>query len=172
MTNCQNLSANLAVALMLLTFSNLSMAEDEISAQEFIDQASAAGMAEIQTANLALEKAQSVEVKNFAKKIISDHTNLNEELKRLAKKKALPLADEASMMDRVKEKALETREGESFDEGYANNQVSAHEEAVELFRNAAANIQDKDLNMFAKTKVPILEQHLKMARDLAKKYED
>ncbi len=172
MTIFRFLSANAAVAVIVLAISSPSMAADEMSAQEFIDNASAAGMAEIQTANLALEKAQSVEVKNFAKKIISDHTNINEELKKLAKKKALPLADEASMMDRVKEKALETREGESFDEGYINNQVSAHEEAVELFRNAAANVQDKDLNMFAKTRVPILEQHLKMARDLARKYDD
>lgn len=161
-----------ASIVILSAATALASAADEMSAEDFVEKASAAGIAEVQTANLALEKAQSAEVKAFAKKMISDHTNANEELKRIAQKKNINLADEAEMMDMAKARALETREGESFDEAYANSQVDAHVETVELFRNAAANVKDQDLNTFAKTKLPALEQHLKMAKELAKKHKN
>ncbi|MGV8664222.1 DUF4142 domain-containing protein, partial [Pseudomonas aeruginosa] len=62
---------------------------------------------------------------------------------------------------------LELRDA-SFEPAYANNQVAAHEKAVELFTQAAANLTDPELQAFAKTPLPSLQHQLEMARALAK----
>ncbi|MBD9629547.1 DUF4142 domain-containing protein [Pseudomonas sp. PDM20] len=135
--------------------------------QHFVSEASAAGMAEIDAAKLALKKSQSADVKTFAQHIIDDHEKANATLKSLAAKHQLQLADSASLTSQAKAKVLDVRE-ESFDAAYANNQVSAHEEAVKVFTDAANHAADADIKNFAQQTLPVLQQHLEMARDLVK----
>lgn len=135
--------------------------------QHFVGEASAAGMAEIDAAKLALKKSQSADVKTFAQHIIDDHTKANTKLKALAKEHELQLEDEPSLASQAKAKILDVRQ-ESFDAAYANNQVSAHQEAVKLFTDAANNAADTDIKAFAQETLPVLQQHLEMAQALAK----
>ena len=66
---------------------------------------------------------------------------------------------------------MEQRDGESFDEAYANNQVNAHEDTIELFKRAAMS-DDVEIAAFAKQTLPKLEQHLKMAKEMAAAHDD
>src|SRR3546814_17492878 len=58
--------------------SDLLAAEGE----NFVDEASAKGIAEIETAKMALDKGTSEDVKQFAQMMIDDHTKANQELAR------------------------------------------------------------------------------------------
>src|SRR5690606_14033261 len=73
----------------------------DLSPQDFVDRASAAGVAEIETARLALEQGTSAEVKNFAEQMIKDHTAANEDLKEIASRKSLELSDSPDAMNKV-----------------------------------------------------------------------
>lgn len=97
--------------------------------------------------------------------MIDDHTRANEELKALAKKNNLELSDDADLMNKAKAMILQVRDGENFDEAYANNQVVAHEQAIELYQKAAAP-DDGEISAWAKKTLPKLEHHLQMATDL------
>ncbi|WP_145914769.1 DUF4142 domain-containing protein, partial [Pseudomonas syringae group genomosp. 3] len=55
----------------------------------------------------------------------------------------------------------------SFDQAYANNQVSAHEQAIKLYKEEAENGKDPELKAFAKATLPTLEKHLEHAKKLA-----
>lgn len=46
----------------------------------------------------------------------------------------------------------------------------AHEKSVELYENAAKELNDADLKAYAAEKLPELREHLTMARDLAAKH--
>jgi len=146
--------------------SSLTFAVDKIDADDFVDDASAKGIAEVENAKLALEKSTSADVKAFAKKIIADHSASNVELAAIASKKNLDVADDAELMASAKKLILEQRDGQSFDEAYANNQVEAHKEAIELFQRAAAS-NDAELAAFAKKNLPGLQHHLQLAKELA-----
>ncbi|MDF5939078.1 DUF4142 domain-containing protein [Pseudomonas aeruginosa] len=50
----------------------------------------------------------------------------------------MEVEDDASLTDKAKATLLDLRDA-SFDPAYANNQVAAHEKAVELFTQAADN---------------------------------
>ena len=135
----------------------------------FVDDASAKGMAEIQTSQLALEKSQSADIKSFAQTMIEDHTAANKKLASIANGLQVPMAKETELMDRAKKMMLEYREG-SFDKAYATNQVKAHEDTIELFNNELQTSQTPELTAFVKETLPKLQHHLEMAKQLQAKY--
>lgn len=137
---------------------------DSIEAEEFIQEASAKNLAEIETAKVALESASSQEVKEYAQHIIQDHKKANQKLKEIAQKKNIDVSDDPALMDQAKKLVLEQRD-ESFDEAYANNQVAAHKQTIDLFQRAATS-NDPDIKDYANQTLPKLKQHLDKAQEL------
>ena len=144
---------------------NLALA---VEGENFVDEASAKGIAEIETAKLALDKSEAEDIRTFAQKMIDDHIQANQKLAELASQHDdLELSDEAKLMDKAKAMILQFREGDNFDQAYANNQVVAHEQTIELFREYVKNGENAELKQFAEQTLPKLEQHLMHAQELA-----
>jgi putative membrane protein len=135
---------------------------------DFVEDASAKGVAEVEAGKLAQEKGSSAEVKSFAKMMVKDHTMANIKLKEIANNKKLQVSSDAQLMDKAKSMILELRSAKSFDQAYANNQVKAHEATIALFEDEAANGKDADLKAFAAETLPKLKDHLTHAKALAK----
>lgn len=152
------------ISTLVLTASH-AFADNKKDVVDFVEEASAKGIAEIESSRLALEKSSSTEVQKFARKMIDDHTAANGELAAIARGKDLKIADDAALMSKAKKFILTLRDGESFDVAYANNQVVAHEQAIELFRKAT-NAVDPEVKAFATKTLPKLEHHLLQARQL------
>jgi putative membrane protein len=58
--------------------------------------------------------------------------------------------------------------GAEFNEEYIDDQVEAHEDAVDLFKRYATEGENADLKAWAAKTLPALEHHYKMAQDLDK----
>jgi putative membrane protein len=159
---------HLALAVALSTSIGTAFAA---TSNDFVDKAAAGGIAEIETSRLALEKSQSADIKEFASMMITDHGKANDELATIAKKNDIEVPDDTTLVKQAKEKILDMRD-ESFDAAYANNQVKAHEEAIELFEKQANTVTDDrtkgatELKGFAQKMLPGLEKHLDMAKKL------
>ena len=161
-----NLKYLMFALLTALAVATTAQAADQISPKDFVDQASAAGVAEVEAGKLALEKGSHPKVKEFARMMVDEHTAVGKELAALAKTKKLEINEDATLTDQAKEKILEMRDGESFDRAYANNQVTAHSAAVALFVKAASS-EDQSIRTFATQALPTLEHHLELAKNLA-----
>ncbi|AHF66481.1 MULTISPECIES: DUF4142 domain-containing protein [Pseudomonas] len=155
-----------ALALLISLAGQTALAAQD--SDDFVEDASAKGIAEVEAGKLAQEKGSSADVKSFADKMIKDHTAANNKLKALAESKNLEVSSDAQMMDKAKSMVLELRSAKSFDQAYANNQVKAHEEAIALFEEEAANGEDAELKAFAADTLPKLKEHLVHAKELAK----
>ncbi|NMZ81258.1 DUF4142 domain-containing protein [Pseudomonas mandelii] len=159
---------HLALAVALSTSMGTAFAA---TSNDFVDNAAAGGIAEIETSRLALEKSSSADIKKFANMMITDHSKANDELAALAKKNDIEVPDETTLVKKAKEKILDMRD-ESFDAAYANNQVKAHEDTIKLFEKQANTVTDDkvkgatDLKGFAQKMLPALEKHLEMAKEL------
>lgn len=164
--NIKNILSTGALVCMFGATSSLAFAADKIDADDFVDEASAKGIAEVESAKLALEKSTSTDVKTFAQKMITEHSAANMALAGIASRKKLEVADEAELTTKAKKFVLEQRDGESFDEAYANNQVKAHEATIELFQQAAIS-DDAEIAAYAKETLPKLQHHLTLAKALA-----
>jgi len=135
---------------------------------DFVEDASAKGVAEVEAGKLAQEKGSASDVKTFADMMVKDHMAANNKLKAIADKKNLEVSDSAELVDKAKAMILELRSAKSFDQAYANNQVKAHEATIALFEEEASNGKDADLKAFAVETLPKLKDHLAHAQALAK----
>lgn len=128
----------------------------------FMNTAAIAGMEEIETGKLAVEKSVNKNVKKFAEMMVKDHTKIAAELKTLAesKKISLPTALPAPEQEHIAE--MKNLSGKDFDKHYMEMMTKGHLKALDLFKSAAVNGDVKVRNFASKT-LRIIEKHFKTA---------
>ncbi len=162
----------LAIATAAFTVGGMAHAADADSATSrsdtrFLQRAAQSGKLEIEASQLAAQRAQSQEVKDFAQKMVTDHQAVDKELRALAQSKKVELPADLRWGQNRTLKSLQDREGHEFDERYVSRvAVDAHEDAVELFENAAQDADDAQVKAFAAKVLPDLKAHLSMAEQL------
>ena len=100
--------------------------------------------------------------------MIDAHTPNNEQLVKLATVKGLnpPATPDAKHQKTFVR--LQGLHGHTFDRGYMEGQVRAHEAMLKLFQMEANTGQDPDIRSFAAQTVPAIKEHLSMAQSLIK----
>jgi putative membrane protein len=160
----------LVVALLTLGGALAVQAEDKGNKdQKFVTQAASGGMMEVQLGELAGSKAQAPEVKDFGARMVKDHGQANDELKAIAQKKNLTLPTELEAKHRQVVEKLQKASGADFDKQYMREMVKDHAEDVAKFRQASDKLQDPDLKGWTTKTLPVLEEHLQLARTTAQK---
>ncbi len=134
--------------------------------KEWISQAGMAGLAEVQMGNLALQKAQSADVKAFAQRMVTDHTTANEELVQLTTAKGLTLPAQLAGEHQAGLEHLTGLSGAEFDKAYMEHMVADHEKAVGLFTTGSNSAQDPDIKAYAAKNLPILQEHARLAGEV------
>jgi putative membrane protein len=134
--------------------------------ESFVTQALQDGMAEVQLGKLAQQNGSSAKVKDFGKRMITDHSKAGDELKALATKLGIKPPGGPNEKQQAEFKKLSALKGDKFDNEYANHMVHDHETAVTLFQKQAKHGEVANLKQFASKTLPVLEEHLKMAREL------
>lgn len=143
------------------------MATLSSSDRKFAMTAAAGGMAEVEMARMALTRASSDAVKQYAQKMIDDHTAANAELMQIASSKGitLPTAPDAKM--RAMMAKMQNLSGAAFDREYIMHAGHKdHQKMEKLFRDESMKGRDADLKAFAAKTLPVVQMHLQMARDL------
>ena len=133
--------------------------------QTFMEQAAVGGMMEIEAGKLAAHKSNNSKVKEFARLMIKDHTQVSKELQAIAKDKQVSLpeslpAKEQHHLDKMKE-----LRGSAFDKRYMEMMVKDHDGAVDLFK-AATSSSDSQISAFATKTLKVIEGHNKKAHKL------
>jgi putative membrane protein len=103
----------------------------------FVEQAAIAGMAEIQLGNLALQRAQHSNVKQFARMMVTDHTKALAELRTAAQSVNVTLPADLDDKHHDLYQRLSSLQGSEFDHEYMKAMVTGHEDAADLLDNRA-----------------------------------
>jgi len=135
--------------------------------RRFLENALQGSYAEIEGSQLALEKTESQDVRDFAQMMIKDHGEMVKEASKLATDKGLTPPEGPSIMQKTEVTALKALTGGAFDAMYVNRiGVAAHEATVEMFEEASQSAEDPDVKAMATKTLPKLQEHLEMARAL------
>jgi len=137
--------------------------------KQFIKKAAQGGLAEVQLGQLATEKADSPDVKQFGQKMVDDHSKANDQLKQVASNKGVTVPDKLSAKDAATKARLEKLSGKAFDRAYMRDMVMDHTKDVSEFRTEAKTAKDPDVKSFASQTLPTLQDHLKQAKSIAPK---
>lgn len=123
---------------------------------------------EIQSGQLALQMSQNPAVRQFAQMLIEHHQQTTAQLATAAQSAGLPVPPPA--MTGAHAQMLANLRGApmgSFDMAFRDAQIQAHQEALGLHQNYAANGDIPALRTVAGAAVPVIQQHLNMAQSMA-----
>jgi putative membrane protein len=133
----------------------------------FFRKAASADMLEVESGKLAARQATNLQLKEFGRKMATDHARATAELRALAARKRVALP--AAMSDDDQKKLAKLREekpGKDFDARFRDLMVDSHEDAVSLFEHTAKDSKDRDVEAFAAKMLPKLQQHEAAAKAL------
>lgn len=160
-----------SLATMLATPANAnnpSPLTDE--SQKFVTEAAQSTMFEIRSSEVALERSQNKDVRDFAQKMINDHSKAKADMTSLLQvtkaESALPQVLDEAYQEKVKD--LQEADLEDFDQDYISVQVDAHDKALSLFKDYAEDGENSNLRQFAAQTLPTLQQHDKHVEELDK----
>ncbi|MBV8600200.1 MAG: DUF4142 domain-containing protein [Candidatus Eremiobacteraeota bacterium] len=138
------------------------------SDQDFINQAMAAGIAEVREGQLALQKSHNAAIRAFANQMIADHAAGNTQLAAIADQKGLKYPTTVDAQEAASLSHLRSLSGTAFDRAYAQEQVPDHQQAIALFQKETGDSGgDLDIRATAGNLLPTLQHHLQMAQALA-----
>ena len=140
---------------------------------QFLAKAIISGRGEVELSQLASQKAEQAEVKQFAEQMVKDHTATNDKLIGEAQRHKIktegtygtPPLDPSKQAQTAKQQ-LESLSGSQFDKVYMQHMIQDHTQAVALFQDEAKSGKDTSLHNFAGATLPTIEEHLKQAREI------
>ena len=142
----------------------------KISAEDkrFMKEAMEGSMAEIQLGQLAQQKASNDQVKQFAQRMIDDHTKLNAQMGPLAQQFGVETPTDLDSKHKSIQSRLEGMSGEKFDQEYMKAMVADHRDDHQKFLREEATAKDPTLKNAVTQAEPIIAEHLRMAQDIDK----
>jgi putative membrane protein len=131
----------------------------------FIREANARNVLEVRLGNLAEGKATNSEVKQFAQRMVSDHTRMEKQWSALAASNGLPpvTLDQAQEQDVTR---LEKLSGAEFDRAYMTTMIQDHQHDVDAFRSQGLSAHSAEVRQLAATGLTTIQQHLSMAQQV------
>lgn len=158
----------LAVSLYLFGGPS-ARAEDPFSDEAFVQKAAQCSMTEVNIGKIAAAKAMTNGVKAYAERLVKDHTKANEDLMKAASAAGLTVPNKLDEKHLKDVDHFKDYNGTNFDADFLNHMIPDHEKAVALFTQASKEAKNQALKDFAAKTLPVLEEHLAMAKKLAGK---
>lgn len=143
--------------------------------KDFIKKARQTNLTEIRAGEIAQNKAQSAEVKQFGETLVTDHRNANQQLERITRQQQQGQQNQQedqnqqqnTLDDKHKQKIDNLREikNQKFDQEFLDMMVEDHEKTIDDFEKEKENA-DQQLRSYIDNTLPVLRKHLETAKRL------
>jgi putative membrane protein len=146
----------ISLAAMAKAETTRTGADSSLSAKDktFMKKAAKGGTMEVTMGKMAEQNAQSDDVKSFGKRMVTDHSKANDELKSIASKKGVQLPSKESSSNWTSDKA------------YMDTMVKDHEKDLAEFKQEANSGSDPDVKKFADDTAKVIQEHLDLAKEI------
>jgi len=112
-------------------------ASSKVDDKKFVKDAALGGMTEVELGKVAAQKASDEKVKEFAQKMVDDHSKANENLKQIASKSNIQVPNSLDSKHQSRIDKLSKLSGQEFDKAYIKDQLKDHETDVREFSEEA-----------------------------------
>ncbi len=143
-----------------------AVSAQEMTDQQFVSLGAMGRLAEVELGRLAIERAGRPSVQLFGQRMVLDHGAMNAELAQLAQRKGMSLPTALDDAHQQTKDRLARLSGHDFDRAYMQQVVADHIKDIAHFERQAQSGIDPDLKGFAASALPVLRQHLEMARNV------
>jgi len=161
----------LSLAAAILFVGGSAFGDDKTTTQPFDDatfikMAASGGMHEVELGKLAASQAHRDDVKKFGEKMVTDHSAMNESLKKVAASMNVNPPDKMNDEHQKEVDKFKDLKGAEFDKAYIKHMVEDHEKDVKEFTKASKEAKDANLRNFAAQNLPTLQSHLEMIKKI------
>jgi len=143
------------------------------TADSFVQNAAIGDLYEIASAELALERSSSPEVRAWAVQMIDDHMTsahqLSAALEMNETRGVAPIPTELDSRRRTMFEHLESVPADKFDAQYLDQQLLAHEETLTLLKTYGRDGDNPQLRSFASGSAPVVARHLSHVKAFRKR---
>jgi putative membrane protein len=137
----------------------------------FVTKALEGGDAEVQLGQLAQQKSQSTDVKQFAQKMVNDHSQMADKwFKPVATQLGVSEPKGPSKKDKKEIEKLQGLSGDAFDRAYIEMMVKDHKQDLKDFKDESQSAQNPALKQIAERGSNIIAQHLQLIEQIAKNH--
>jgi putative membrane protein len=140
------------------------------SDKKFVESALKGGNAEVKLGQLAAEKGNSEDVKQFGQKMVDDHTKLGEQMKQIAQQEGFKVPEGIPAKDKALESKLNSLSGDAFDRAYMKAMLKDHEKDLSDFKQEANSGNDTSIKDAASHGAQVISEHLQLAEQIAQKH--
>ena len=150
--------------------------------RKWLEDRIVAGMTEVRLGEIATERAQHADVKAFGSMMVTDHTQVNTELKQLASQHNVQLPADLDDDHRDKVERLSKLEAREFDREYIETMIDDHQNTLEALEDRLDKEGDDEnprytpkrtddqfemaLNQAAAKTAPKVREHLAKAKQI------
>lgn len=138
--------------------------------QEFVTRTLSNSSAEAQMSQLATQKSQSPDVKEYGRKMIQIHSQLAQQLQPVAHMLGVKADPKPSKKDKKQIEQLKTLNGSAFDHAYIQAMAKDQKHDVKSFKDEATAAQNPSVKKAAQMDEPVLSQHLQVLEQLAQNH--
>lgn len=133
----------------------------------FARTASEGNQMEVDLGKLGVEKATNPQVKEFAQKLIDDHTKVQNNLTKVVPEKDLSMSKKEEGKEQKISSHLSKLSGDQFDKAFVEHMLTDHKKDIAEFQKFIKSGKNQGLKDFAQQTLSGLEEHLKIAQNLS-----
>ena len=128
----------------------------------FVSKAIDANRHEIMMAQVALQKSSSAEVKALAQKLVTDHTQLLQQLQNLKGNNVNSNTTTNNFTDSTGVNTMYNNiSGITFDRQWVGDMIAGHQKTLTDFKTELAQTNDANLKTLINNALPTIQEHLK-----------
>lgn len=158
----QNQKGAAAVSAVSATPAKLSSAD-----QQLMMTVAKGGMMQLEVSKVALQKASSPAVRQFAQAEVDEQTGLSAKLQEIAQAKGITLPSAPDPQTKAMVTKLQGLSGTSFEKMYMDESgVKGHEKLDKVMSTVESTASDASLKGVGKAAHPLVKTHLTVARQI------
>jgi putative membrane protein len=138
--------------------------------QSFVRKALEGGAAEIQLGQLAQQKSQSDDVKQFGQKMVEDRTKLDQQMEPVAHNLGVSEPKGPSKKDTKLIAKMQSLSGPEFDQEYIKLMLKDHKQDLKDFKDEAQMTKDPNVKQAAEQGQTLITQHLQLIEQIAQNH--
>jgi len=130
---------------------------------KLIFQMASSNIMEVRLGQMAQQKASNAAVKQFGQQMVTDHTNLENQLTGLVSKNNQSFQPAMSKENEAEVSRLDKLSGAQFDQQYMTSMIQHHQQDISTLQSQGQSAKSGEARQMIAASLPVLQQHLTLA---------
>ncbi len=135
---------------------------------QFIREVSQDNMMQVQMAELAKDRARDSRVRDFAERIIRDHTRMQNQWDAMMERNGVSHRTVMGPRHREKVDLLKPEKGRNFDRAYMTTVIRQHDDEISYWRKEGRATRSPQVRNLVNNDIPVLEEHFAEAKRIGR----